>query len=837
MGQTVRLATPARDRLRHSAGGPSRPARCRPVPHSPRLPNPDVGEPSQPVGPSCHDAGMPTDDLPTSPPATPDPGGPGGSAQPAWVRRFTAARVSVPAWARDTPDRCVLTSNASGTWEVHAWDRSRSPAGGTAEGPGFRQVTDRPNGTLDAAIPPDGEQVWWFADTDGDEYGTWRCQPFVGGPEQAALPGLPAAYSVGLEFGADGTGRTVVSGSADDAYGTRVHLSRPGTAPVLVYEHESSAEVSALSRDGMLLAIDHSEHGDARHPAVRVLDPGPGAARGRAARGRRGAVGRAGALDRGAWRSRRCRGTPGCSSSTSGRAGRRCSSGTPRRDARPSSTSTCRASSPVTGCPTAAAWCCGTPRPRRSSLYRWDLDRPGPRTTAGRFRWRCRRARCRSPPCDPTERPGSAGPARRSHRSCWASRPPLDPAPVAAGRKPGWCSARPAPRRRTPWRSRTCGSMAREDRCTRGCTARSARTVAGPAGAAAGVRGRARRSDQPGRPTRSAPGPAAWVDAGFAVLRVNYRGSLGYGAAWRDALEADVGFTELADIAAVRDALRRRRRPGREPVRARRRFLGRSSSPCWAWAPSRTGGRSGGAAVPVADYVAAYEDEMEPLKAFGRLAVRRHSRAGARALPGRASAAGPGCRTSARRCSSWPVRTTRAARSARSRTTCGRSPTAVIRTRSTGSTPDTGHSWSPSGSARVQARAGLRRPPPAGPDLRRPIGNSARGRPRWRAHDARTDRRGEHRQHAGEAGHRPRARRGDRELPGPGDACPNWSRDLGPRARAATAAEAAAAGEVVVVSVPLFRYRRGAGRAAGRQGRHRHRQLLPGPGRHHRGAG
>jgi dipeptidyl aminopeptidase/acylaminoacyl peptidase len=108
---------------------------------------------------------------------------------------------------------------------------------------------------------------------------------------------------------------------------------------------------------------------------------------------------------------------------------------------------------------------------------------------------------------------------------------------------------------------------------------------------------------------------AAWVDLGCAVVQVNYRGSTGYGAAWRDAIEGRPGLTELEDLAAVRE-----------------------------WAVSSglastcvlTGGSWGGyltllglgtqpelwavgvAAVPVADYVAAYEDEMEPLRAFDR---------------------------------------------------------------------------------------------------------------------------------------------------------------------------------------------------------------------------
>src|SRR5205807_106431 len=51
------------------------------------------------------------------------------------------------------------------------------------------------------------------------------------------------------------------------------------------------------------------------------------------------------------------------------------------------------------------------------------------------------------------------------------------------------------------------------------------------------------------------PAVQAWVDHGFAVVLVNYRGSTGYGREWRDALEGNPGLTELQDLRAVRDHL------------------------------------------------------------------------------------------------------------------------------------------------------------------------------------------------------------------------------------------------------------------------------------------
>jgi len=100
-------------------------------------------------------------------------------------------------------------------------------------------------------------------------------------------------------------------------------------------------------------------------------------------------------------------------------------------------------------------------------------------------------------------------------------------------------------------------------------------------------------------------------------VQVNYRGSTGYGSAWRDALEQRIGHVELEDVVAVVDHL----------VATGVADAGRVVLAGGSWGgfltllglglyPDRWA--LGLAAVPVADYVAAYEDEMEGLKAFDR---------------------------------------------------------------------------------------------------------------------------------------------------------------------------------------------------------------------------
>ncbi|WP_181782947.1 2Fe-2S iron-sulfur cluster-binding protein [Pseudonocardia pini] len=174
-----------------------------------------------------------------------------------WRARFTAVRMSRPAWALDAPDRCVYSSNQSGTTQVHLWDRATDE---------HRRLTDRPAGTFFATLPPEGETVWWFSDTDGDEFGHWVEQPFAGGPATLPLPDVEDGYPAGLDIGRE---RVVVGTSTDD--GTTVWVADRGGPARVLYRNPEDAGVGGLSEDETLVAITHSEHGDSRHPALRVL--------------------------------------------------------------------------------------------------------------------------------------------------------------------------------------------------------------------------------------------------------------------------------------------------------------------------------------------------------------------------------------------------------------------------------------------------------------------------------------------------------------------------------------------------------------------------------------
>jgi dienelactone hydrolase len=536
-----------------------------------------------------------------------------------WRARFTAPRVGLPDWARDAPDRCVYPSNANGTWEIYAWDRATDT---------HRQVTDRPAGTHAATLDPDGARVWWFADTDGDEFGHWVSEPFApdGTGVAPAVP-LPTGagedqldgYPAGLEIGR----RVVALGTATDQ-GSAVWLSRDAGPAELLYRHAEDAGVGAMSHDETLLAISHSEHGDSRHPALRVLRTGMGSPDGSSDQRSERHIG--------ALRSHESAVRSG--SGGFGEVVAELADG-PGRGLSPLEFPDLDGDTRLL---------VGHERRGRDELLIWDvatgeqtelrIDLPGEltggfhpdgravlvvhthaaRTTLHRYHLDTGEltALDTAPGCV-----GSAAvrPDGTVEYGCSSAAAP----PSVRALDPGG-SDRELLR---PAGERAPGSVPVTDLWVDGPGGPVHALVATPPGAAQqterpppavfALHGGPHAADE----DRFSAVRAAWVDAGFVVVEVNYRGSTGYGTAWRDAIEGNPGRTELVDVAAVHDhcVAHGLVDPARCVVEG------------WSWGgyltllalgtqPERWA--AGVAGVPVADYLAAYADEMEQLRAFDR---------------------------------------------------------------------------------------------------------------------------------------------------------------------------------------------------------------------------
>lgn len=514
---------------------------------------------------------------------------PSAASVPEWEQRFRAPRVSLPDWAEDAPDRALFVSNATGTYELYAWDRAAGHQ---------RQVTDRPNGTTDGVLTPDGEAIWWFDDTDGDEFGVWMRQPFhtpgegAGGEgavsaDETAAPGLDASYPAGLALGRDGT---AVVGRSTDEDGSTIHVVRPGSAPVEIYRHHESAGVGDLSYDGALIALEHTEHGDAMHSALRVvlpdgstvaeLDDTQGGTKelGLAVMGFAPVAGDSRLL---VGHQRRGRWEPMIWDPLTG-------TQTDLEIDLPGDVG-------AEWYPDGSALLVEHSFEARSELWRYELGDGSPAL-----------ARVETPAGSVS---GATARPDGTVEYLWSSAalPPVVRSTTGA-------VVLDPPGAKAP------GSVPVEDVWVDGPGGRVHALVQRPAAPAEGpfptvfeIHGGPTWHDS----DAFASGPAAWVDHGYAVVRVNYRGSTGYGRAWTDALKHRVGLIELEDIGAVREwAVKSGLADPDRLVLAGGSWggyltlLGLGTQPDdWAL---------GLAAVPVADYVTAYHDEMEALKAMDR---------------------------------------------------------------------------------------------------------------------------------------------------------------------------------------------------------------------------
>ena len=493
--------------------------------------------------------------------------------EPRWKRRYRAPSLTLPNWAIGNPDHLVYASNVSGSWQVHAWDRS---------GEGHRQVTAHPTGVVRGAATPDGEGVLWFDDSRGDEIGVWRLQPFRGGEVVPLVPDAEPAWSAGLALADDGR---VALGLASRV-GFSVRVGRVGEPTAELYRHEQTVDVADMSRDGRLLVVHHAEHGDNLHPALRAFDlergeavadlwDGQGysliASRFSPVRG----DGRLALLHERGGVLRPALWDPG---------------GGERTDLEVDLPGTVEVAD---WWPDGSALLLVHTHLGRDELYRLGLgdgrlerlDHPAGSIAAARvrpdgevwFRW-------------------SSGAAAPEVRAVGREEPVL--------RAPG----APAPGGQ-PYQSWSFANRHGD---------RVHGFLALPAG----------RGPHPtvvlvhGGPTHHdadtwSPQVQALVDHGWAVALVNYRGSTGYGKAWQDALDGNPGRPEVEDVVAGRDDLTARgiADPGRVMI-AGASWGGYVTLLAIGTAPE--GWRAAVAVVPVADYLAAYADESEGLQAFDR---------------------------------------------------------------------------------------------------------------------------------------------------------------------------------------------------------------------------
>jgi len=193
---------------------------------------------------------------------------------PVWEQRFRAPKMTMPHWSRSAPERAVFASSSSGVWQIHAWDVATGER---------RQVSDHPVGVLDGVPTHDGTGVVFWQEDTGDETGRWLVQPFGGGEGVPFLEGLPLGWNEGLAQ----TESLTLAGISTPEGIFEIYAIEQGSPPRLIAtgkewlslagSYAGGSDLTGLSSDGALAALQHAEHGDLTHPSLRIVEARTGA--------------------------------------------------------------------------------------------------------------------------------------------------------------------------------------------------------------------------------------------------------------------------------------------------------------------------------------------------------------------------------------------------------------------------------------------------------------------------------------------------------------------------------------------------------------------------------
>jgi dipeptidyl aminopeptidase/acylaminoacyl peptidase len=193
------------------------------------------------------------------------------AAGQSWRQRFAAPAAGFPTWSPARPELLFFVSDEGGSAQGWVHDQASGER---------RQLTDQPVGVEALVVTPDGSGAAWWSDESGDEFGGWVVTSVDGATTAPLLPSLPPGWSQGLSMAAD----VVAVGLADET-SYRVYVAVAGSAERLVYESALPAGLGreweqtpgGLSTDGQLLCLRHSEQGDILHFGLRVLRVADGA--------------------------------------------------------------------------------------------------------------------------------------------------------------------------------------------------------------------------------------------------------------------------------------------------------------------------------------------------------------------------------------------------------------------------------------------------------------------------------------------------------------------------------------------------------------------------------
>ncbi len=188
-----------------------------------------------------------------------------------WQQRYKASNILRTNLAATNPARGLAVTNRSGRYQLYAWD---VPSGE------LRQLTDSPTGVSNGIITPDGRYVYYLKDKQGNEIGHFVQVPFEGGEPEDITPDLPLYSSLGTGPIISRDGHTAVLSFANQtgfhALGAEVDSQGKLGPTVPLFNSKRIGGMPLITNRGEIALVHSSDHSNTSQFSLLAFNPKTG---------------------------------------------------------------------------------------------------------------------------------------------------------------------------------------------------------------------------------------------------------------------------------------------------------------------------------------------------------------------------------------------------------------------------------------------------------------------------------------------------------------------------------------------------------------------------------
>jgi dienelactone hydrolase len=186
-----------------------------------------------------------------------------------WKLRYRAKEIAVAQIARANPARGIVSHNESGNYQLYAWDVNSNT---------LRQLTFRPQGAIFGMISPDGHFIYLLEDDGGNEIGHFVRIPFEGGKPEDITPEMPPYSAFGISSSRAGNMLSSCISNSDGFHAYIWNADKEGVigVPKKLYQSRRMMFGPTLSYSSEVGVIMSPKPTEFQHYGLQVFDTNTG---------------------------------------------------------------------------------------------------------------------------------------------------------------------------------------------------------------------------------------------------------------------------------------------------------------------------------------------------------------------------------------------------------------------------------------------------------------------------------------------------------------------------------------------------------------------------------